>query len=205
LFLEGESGGAVSHAPRLVLASTSRYRRELLGRLRLPFEALAPGVDEAAREGELPMDRALRLALAKAQAVAERSAGALVIGSDQVAAARGQVLDKPGDAPRACAQLAQLSGATAAFYTAVAVICRAAGLQRVHLDTTQVRFRALSPDEIERYVAADQPYDCAGSFKAESLGITLFESIESQDPTALIGLPLIWLADALRGAGWALP
>jgi septum formation protein len=205
LFLEGESGGAVSGAPRLVLASTSRYRRELLARLRVPFEALAPQVDEAALADELPMDRALRLALLKAHAVAARSRGALVIGSDQVAVAAGRVLDKPGNAERACAQLAQLSGATAAFYTAVAVICPDSGLQRVHLDTTQVRFRALSRGEIERYVAADEPYDCAGGFKAESLGIALFESIESQDPTALIGLPLIWLADALRSAGWPLP
>ena len=205
MFLEGESGDDVSRAPRLLLASTSPYRRELLARLGLPFETEAPGVPESQIEGELPMDRALRLALAKAQAVAARHPDALIIGSDQVAAADPGVLEKPGNATRAVAQLAQLSGATARFYTACALICRDAGLRLAHLDTTRVTLRALSAAEIERYVARDAPYDCAGSFKAESLGITLFESIESSDPTALIGLPLIWLAGALRSAGHQVP
>ena len=195
----------MSRAPVLVLASTSRYRRELLARLRLPFEVAGPEVDEAASPGELPMDRALRLALAKARAVAARRAGALVIGSDQVAAAADGVLDKPGDAERCRSQLTRLSGGTARFYTACAVIDTAAELTLTHLDTTTVTFRDLSAAEIARYVEADQPFDCAGGFKAESLGITLFESIDSSDPTALIGLPLIWLAGALRSAGFPLP
>ncbi len=205
MFLEGESGGDVSRPPRLVLASTSRYRRALLARFGLPFETEAPGVPESQIEGELPMDRALRLALEKARAVAARCPDALVIGSDQVAAAGGGVLEKPGDAARARAQLAQLSGGSARFYTACALICQDTGLRLAHLDTTCVTLRALSAAEIERYVGRDEPYDCAGSFKAESLGITLFESIETSDPTALIGLPLIWLAGALRSAGHLLP
>jgi septum formation protein len=187
----------------VVLASTSRYRRELLGRLGVPFCVESPQVDEAALACEAPPDRALRLAIAKAQAVAARHAQALVIGSDQVAAVGAQVLDKPGDAARNRAQLARLSGNTARFYTAAALI--GPGRQLTHLDTTQVTFRALTPAQIERYVAAEQPYDCAGGFKAEGLGIALMASIESRDPTALIGLPLIWLADALRHAGLSLP
>jgi septum formation protein len=205
LFLEDDSGGKVSPAPTLVLASTSRYRRELLARLGLPFEAQSPAVDEPPVARELPMDRALRLALEKALAVAARQPQALVIGSDQVAAAGNGVLDKPGDAARCRAQLARLSGQTARFYTACAVIGLDAAVRQVHLDTTVVTFRTLTAAEIERYVARDQPYDCAGGFKAESLGIALLESIESCDPTALIGLPLIWLAGALRSAGHPLP
>lgn len=205
MFLEGDSGADVSAAPALILASTSRYRRELLGRFGVSFQTVAPGVDEAPRDGELPMDRAVRLALAKAEAVALRYPDALVIGSDQVAAAREGLLEKPGDAPRARAQLARLSGSSARFYTACAVIRRSAGVRTAHLDTTAVTFRVLSAAEIARYVARDEPYECAGAFKAESLGITLMDSIESADPTALIGLPLIWLAGALRCAGCALP
>jgi septum formation protein len=205
LFLEGESGGDVSPPPPLILASTSRYRKELLGRFGVPFEAHAPEVQEQARSGELPMDRARRLALEKAQAVAMRFPQALVIGSDQVAAASDGVLDKPGDAANARAQLGRLSGSSARFYTACAVLCRAPHLHLAHLDTTRVRVRVLTQAEIERYVEREAPYDCAGGFKAESLGITLFESIESADPTALIGLPLIWLAGALRAAGYLLP
>jgi septum formation protein len=205
LFLEGDSGGTVSSAPTLVLASTSPYRRELLTRLGLPFEAQSPGVDELPVAGELPMDRSLRLALEKALAVAARHPQALVIGSDQVAAAGNGVLDKPGDAARCRAQLARLSGQTARFYTACAVIGLDQALRQVHLDTTVVTFRTLTAAEIERYVAHDQPYDCAGGFKAERLGIALLESIDSCDPTALIGLPLIWLAGALRSVGCPLP
>jgi MAF protein len=195
----------MSPPPPLLLASTSRYRAELLGRLGVVFEALAPQVTEETLAGELPVDRARRLALAKAQAVAARHPEAVVIGSDQVAACQGRVLDKPGDAARAFSQLAFLSSQRAHFYTACAVLGTRVQLPLVHLDTTTVTFRALSTVEIERYVARDKPYDCAGGFKAEALGISLFESIENTDPTALIGLPLIWLAGALRGAGYLLP
>jgi septum formation protein len=195
----------MSPPPRLLLASTSRYRAELLGRLGVAFEALAPQVTEETLAGELPVDRARRLALAKAQAVAARHPEAVVIGSDQVAACQGRVLDKPGDAGRAFSQLAFLSSQRAHFYTACAVVGTKVQLPLVHVDTTTVSFRALSTVEIERYVARDEPYDCAGGFKAEALGISLFESIENTDPTALIGLPLIWLAGALRGAGYLLP
>ncbi len=189
--------------PPLILASTSSYRRELLGRLRLGFEAVPPGTPEDPIAAESASDQALRLALAKAQAVAERYTDAIVIGSDQVAAAGERVLDKPGDAARCRAQLAALSGHTAQFHTACAVL--GAGVRLAHVDTTTVLFRTLSPQEIERYVACEQPFDCAGGFKAEGLGISLFECIESQDPTALIGLPLIWLAGALRGVGYQVP
>jgi len=191
--------------PPLILASTSPYRRELLARLRLAFEAMPPGVPEERIDGESPADHALRLALAKAQAIAGRHAGALVIGADQVAAAGERVLGKPGDAVQCRAQLASLSGKTARFYTACAVLGVDAGVRLAHVDTTTVVFRSLTADEIERYVAREQPYDCAGGFKAEALGVALFECIESQDPTALIGLPLIWLAGALRCAGYHLP
>lgn len=189
--------------PPLILASSSAYRRELLGRLGLAFEAIPPGTPEDAAAGESGPDQALRLALAKAQAVAARFTDAIVIGSDQVAAAGERVLGKPGDAARCRAQLASLSGHSAQFYTACAVL--GAGVRLAHVDTTTVVFRTLSPPEIERYVAREQPYDCAGGFKAEGLGISLFECIESQDPTALIGLPLIWLAGALRGVGYQVP
>ena len=189
--------------PPLILASTSSYRRELLARLRLAFEAIPPQVPEEPVAGESASDRALRLALTKAQAVAERYSGAIVIGSDQVAAAGEHVLGKPGDAARCRAQLSALSGHTAHFYTACAVL--GAGVRLAHVDTTTVMFRTLSSPQIERYVECEQPYDCAGGFKAEGLGISLFERIESQDPTALIGLPLIWLAGALRGVGYQLP
>ncbi len=195
----------MSTPPRLLLASTSPYRRELLTRLGVPFEAVAPGVPEEALEGELPVDRARRLALAKAQAVAARHPDCVVIGSDQVAACQGRVLDKPGTAERAFRQLAFLSAQRASFHTACAVLGTHAQLPQVHVDTTGVNFRALSTAEIERYIARDQPYDCAGGFKAEALGISLFDSIDSVDPTALIGLPLIWLAAALRGGGFQLP
>jgi septum formation protein len=137
--------------------------------------------------------------------VALRRPDAVVIGSDQVAFAADQVLEKPGDAARTRAQLARLSGTTARFYTACAVLASQSGVRLAHLDTTVVTFRTLSAAEIERYVALDEPYDCAGGFKAERLGIALLESIDSSDPTALVGLPLIWLAGALRSAGYRLP
>jgi septum formation protein len=191
--------------PELILASTSPYRRSLLERLGIAFTAVPPGTPEDALAGELPPDRALRLAVAKAQAVASRRPDAVVIGSDQVAAVGSKVLDKPGDAARCRAQLSVASGSSARFHTACAVIAPQAGIRMVHIDTTTVFFRSLSSPEIERYVERERPFDCAGGFRVEGLGISLFESIESRDPTALIGLPLIWLACALRRAGFDLP
>lgn len=189
----------------LILASTSRYRRELLGRLGLPFLTESPGVDESAGHDASPAGRAARLARAKAHAIAQRHPGALVIGSDQVAALGDSVLDKPGNADRCRAQLATLAGQTAVFYTACTLIGLESGVERSHTDITRVVARALTPHEINRYVEREQPFDCAGGFKVEALGISLFERVESQDPTALVGLPLIWLAGALRGAGLAVP
>jgi septum formation protein len=190
---------------QLILASTSPYRRALLARLGLPFEVLPPQVTEDHRAGESAADRALRLATAKAQAVAARHPSALVIGSDQVASLGGEILDKPGDVARCRAQLAALSGRSAPFYTACVLIGGAPAVHLAHVDTTTVVFRSLSAVEIARYVERERPFDCAGGFRAETLGIALFDCIESQDPTALIGLPLIWLAGALRRAGFPLP
>jgi septum formation protein len=189
----------------LILASTSRYRRSLLERIAPPFEVHGPEVDEAPLEAEAPRARAVRLSLAKARAIAERYPKALVIGSDQVAALGGQVLDKPGDEETCIAQLTALSARTAQFFTGCALIGIDAEVRYEHLDTTTVAFRTLTATEIRRYVAREKPLDCAGGFKVEGLGITLFERVESQDPTALIGLPLIWLASALRKAGYLLP
>lgn len=189
----------------LILASTSRYRRELLARLALPFETAAPDVDETPRAGEAPRELALRLALEKAQAVAARKPQAIVIGSDQVADLHGQPLGKPGTHERAAAQLARMSGQTVLFHTAVAVVQASRGFAQSSLATVTVRFRALDAATIERYLLAEQPYDCAGSAKSEGLGIALLQAIESDDPTALIGLPLIRTAQLLRAAGLTLP
>ena len=193
----------------LVLASTSRYRRELLARLALPFETAAPDVDETPRAGEAPRELALRLALEKAQAVAQTMADctpqATVIGSDQVADLHGQPLGKPGTHERAAAQLARMSGQTVLFHTAVAVVQARRGFAQSSLATVTVRFRTLDAATIERYLLAEQPYDCAGSAKSEGLGIALLQAIESDDPTALIGLPLIRTAQLLRAAGLTLP
>ena len=186
---------------RLILASTSPYRRELLRRLRLPFASEAPGVEETRTPGEAPGPLALRLALAKAASVAARHPGAVVIGSDQVAECQGHVLGKPGSAERACEQLRQASGATVVFHTAVAVLHADGATRETHTDLTRVRFRRLGAEEIARYVALDEPYDCAGSFRSEGLGVALFESIETADPTGLVGLPLVWLSGALARAG----
>ena len=188
-------------APSLVLASTSRYRRELLQRLRLPFDVQAPEVDETALDGEAPAALALRLALAKAQAVASQRPSAVVIGSDQVCDLDGAAIGKPGSHARATAQLRQLSGRTAVFQTAVAVVRLDTGYAQVLLAPVTVRFRALGDAEIERYLRLEEPYDCAGSAKCETLGIALLEAIESDDPTALIGLPLIQTCALLRAAG----
>ena len=185
----------------LVLGSTSRYRRELLQRLGLPFTVAAPDVDETPLQGEAPRALALRLALAKAHAVAAQHPDAVVIGSDQVADLRGQPLGKPGTHERASAQLQRMSGETVIFQTAVAVVCAATGFEQVDLAPVEVRFRTLKGDEIERYLHAEQPYDCAGSAKSEGLGIALLESIDNDDPTALVGLPLIRTCRMLRAAG----
>jgi len=189
----------------LVLASTSRYRRELLARLTANFRAQAPQVNEAPLPGEAPAELALLLAEAKAREVAARSPGALVIGSDQVADLDGRLLGKPGSVENARAQLAACSGRAVIFHTAVCLLDARTEQQRAHaaIDATHVRFRSLQADEIAHYVAREQPLDCAGSFKSEGLGIALFERIESADPTALIGLPLIALCRLLHEAGIA--
>ena len=199
-----DSTGSAS-ARALVLGSTSRYRRELLTRLGLPFTTEAPGVDETPQNGELPRDLAVRLALAKARDVARRHPQAIVIGSDQVADLAGQPLGKPGNHERAVAQLRAMRGQTVIFQTAVSVVCQATGFKQSDLAAVEVRFRALEDDEIERYLRAEQPYDCAGSAKSEGLGIALLDAILSDDPTALIGLPLIRTARLLRAAGLRLP
>jgi len=187
--------------PPLILGSTSRYRRELLERLRLPFEVRSPLVDETPRAGEAPAALALRLALAKARAVAAQAPDAVVIGSDQVADLDGQPVGKPGDHARAVAQLQAMRGRTVVFQTAVAVVHQSAGFEASALVPVRVRFRDLGDAEIEHYLRTEQPYDCAGSAKSEALGIALLAAIESDDPTALVGLPLIRTADLLRQAG----
>ena len=189
----------------LVLGSTSRYRRELLSRLRLAFDVAAPDVDETPLPGEAPRALALRLALAKARDVAARHPQAIVIGSDQVADLAGRPLGKPGTHERAVAQLRAMSGQTVVFQTALSVVCVATGFEQTDLAAVEVRFRTLNEGEIERYLRAEQPYDCAGSAKSEGLGIALLEAIHSDDPTALVGLPLIRTARLLRAAGCVLP
>jgi septum formation protein len=186
---------------KLVLGSTSPYRRELLARLRMPFEVAAPEVDETPQHGEAPRALACRLAVAKARAVAARFPAAVVIGSDQVADLEGEPLGKPGTHERAVAQLRRMRGRTLVFQTAVAVVCRETGFEQVELAPVRVRFRALDDAEIEAYLRAETPYDCAGSAKSEGLGIALLDSIENDDPTALVGLPLIRTARLLRAAG----
>ncbi len=185
----------------LVLGSTSVYRRELLGRLRWPFEVAAPDVDETPKPGETPQALAQRLALAKAQSVAARFPQAIVIGSDQVADLDGQPLGKPGTHERATAQLRQMRGRTVVFQTALSVVCQASGFAASDLAPVRVQFRDVSDAEIEHYLRAEQPYDCAGSAKSEGLGIALLEAIHSDDPTALVGLPLIRTCRLLRAAG----
>ena len=189
----------------LVLGSTSRYRRELLSRLRLAFDVAAPDVDETPLPGEAPRALALRLALAKARDVAARHPQAIVIGSDQVADLAGRPLGKPGTHERAVAQLRAMSGQSVVFQTALSVVCVATGFEQTDLAAVEVRFRTLNEGEIERYLRAEQPYDCAGSAKSEGLGIALLEAIHNDDPSALVGLPLIRTARLLRAAGCVLP
>jgi septum formation protein len=189
-------------APRtLVLGSTSAYRRTLLERLRIPFTVAAPDVDESPLPGEQPRQIAMRLALAKARAVALYCPHSVVIGSDQVADLHGEALGKPGNFERAQAQLQRMSGQTVVFHTAVAVVCEAQQFVQEALVPVEVRFRTLSDAEISHYLLAETPYDCAGSAKSEGLGIALLERIDNKDPTALIGLPLIATARMLRAAG----
>lgn len=190
-----------AHARTVVLGSTSPYRRELLGRLGIAFEVAAPGVDETALADESPAALAARLALAKARAVARRFPGAVVIGSDQVAELDGEALGKPGNHANATAQLRRMRGRSVLFHTALAVVCQETGFQQEDVAVVRVRFRHLSDAEIEAYLVAEQPYDCAGSAKSEGLGIALLDAIESDDPTALVGLPLIRTCRMLRAAG----
>jgi septum formation protein len=189
------------HFSKLILGSTSPYRRELLARLNLAFEVHTPQVDETPFPHESPQVLAMRLALAKAQAVAALHPGALVIGSDQVANLNGSPMGKPGTHARAVEQLRALRGQCAAFYSAVALTCTDPVVELQALSTTTVHFRNYSDSEIEHYLRTEQPYDCAGSAKSEGLGIALLSKIESDDPTALIGLPLISTCDLLRRAG----
>lgn len=192
--------------PALVLASTSRYRRELLARLVERFDIEAPGVDEAPLPGETPVDAAVRLALAKARAVSRRRPDALVIGSDQTATLDDVgIIGKPGDHARAKAQLRAASGRTMVFHTALSVVCPARGFERTEVVDTRVRFRRLDDATIEAYLAREPAYDCAGSAKSEGLGIALIEAIDGPDPTALVGLPLIALTALLAAAGFRLP
>lgn len=192
-------------AAHLILASTSSYRAALLARLGVEFRIEAPGIDEAALMGESSGERALRLAHAKAAEVAARFPQDWVLGSDQVALCHGRVHGKPGNADACVKQLRASSGQRVVFHTAAVLRHGASGKALEHVDRTTVRFRELSEPEIAAYVLRDQPYDCAGGFRSEGLGIALFDAIESNDPTALVGLPLIWVAGALRRAGLAPP
>ena len=201
--LSGACDSSAMTVPRLILASTSPYRRELLGRLRLPFEAVSPGVDETPRAGEMPAALAVRLAEEKAHAVAIRHPDAIVIGGDQVAVLDGRALSKPETHENAITQLRSMRGRCVTFLTAVAVERNASGERRARLVPCQVQFRAFSDDVIEPYLRADRPYDCAGSAKIDSLGIALVERLDGDDPTALVGLPLIALVTLLGELGLA--
>ncbi|HEY5775526.1 MAG TPA: Maf family protein [Xanthomonadales bacterium] len=194
-----------SLAASLILASSSKYRKLLLSRFGIPFECCSPDIDESAGVAEAPIDLVARLASEKARTVSHSNRRAVVIGSDQVAVFKGRIIGKPGNHDTAARQLSSFSGEVVEFLTAVSVQCLDKGFTELHVDTTRVCFRVLDAAEIERYLETEQPYDCAGAFKAESLGIVLFERITSEDPTALIGLPLIRTAAMLRRAGLQLP
>jgi septum formation protein len=197
------SAATLSHSPQrpLILGSTSSYRRDLLSRLRVPFTVASPEVDETAMAGEAPFEMANRLALAKARAVAQKFPQAVVIGSDQVADLDGLALGKPGNFERAKSQLQQMRGKTVVFHTALAVVCLETGFEQHDTARVRVQFRDLSDAEISAYLLAETPYDCAGSAKSEGLGIALLASIDNDDPTALVGLPLIRTCNMLRAAG----
>ena len=201
MFKDQQQSTLTSSGRTLILGSTSRYRKELLSRLQIPFETVAPDVDETPHSNESPKDLALRLALAKARAVALKNPEAIVIGSDQVADLEGAPLGKPGNHHNATLQLQRMRGKTVIFQTALSVVCIATGYQRTDLAEVKVKFRNLSDVEIESYLRAEEPYDCAGSAKSEGLGIVLLDAIENDDPTALIGLPLIRTCQMLREAG----
>jgi septum formation protein len=186
---------------RLVLASTSSYRRQLLERLRLQFEVAAPQVDERALGGEAPADTAMRLAALKAQSVRSSHRDALIVGSDQVATSAGRILGKPGDHATAVRQLRALSGKVAEFHTAVSLLDAQSGQLQSRVVPCRVLFRTLNDARIERYLRLEQPYDCAGSAKVEALGIALIARMETEDPTSIIGLPLIALTELLERAG----
>lgn len=190
---------------KLILGSSSKYRKALLDRLSIPYTVQAPDVDETPLSGEAPQALAQRLALAKARAIAQLHPGSVVIGSDQVADLHGEPLGKPGNHERAVAQLRRMRGQTVIFQTALAVVCEETGFCQTDLAAVRVRFRDLSDTEIENYLHAEQPYDCAGSAKSEGLGIALLDHIDNDDPTALVGLPLIRTARLLRQAGLRLP
>lgn len=190
-----------THSRTLILGSTSVYRRELLARLHIPFEVAAPDVDETPWQGEAPRALAERLALAKARGVAAKFPQAVVIGSDQVADLHGQSLGKPGTHDRAVAQLRLMRGQTVVFQTAVSVVCLESGFEQSSLAAVRVTFRDLTDSEIENYLRIERPYDCAGSAKSEGLGIALLASIDSDDPTALVGLPLIRTCKMIQAAG----
>jgi septum formation protein len=192
---------ASTHQRQVILGSTSAYRRELMNRLRIPFDVQSPEVDETALAGESPLQLAKRLALAKAQTVAQKFPEFVVIGSDQVADLEGLALGKPGNFERATLQLRQMRGKTVVFHTALAVVCHATGFVAQDCASVNVVFRDLTDHEITAYLLAETPYDCAGSAKSEGLGIALLTSIDSDDPTALVGLPLIRTCNMLRAAG----
>ncbi|MFY8015126.1 MAG: Maf family nucleotide pyrophosphatase [Limnohabitans sp.] len=192
---------AIASGRPLILGSTSRYRKELLARLCIPFQVEAPEVDETPQAQESPKDLALRLALAKARAVAKKYPDAVVIGSDQVADLEGEPLGKPGNHTNAVKQLKRMRGKTVIFQTALSVVCVATGFEQTDLAAVKVTFRDLTDAEIESYLKAEEPYDCAGSAKSEGLGIALLAAIDNDDPTALIGLPLIRTCHMLRAAG----
>jgi len=194
-----------SLSARLILASSSKYRKMLLQRLGVPFDCRSPDIDETALENESPRDLVMRLASEKAREVCRQCPSSTVIGSDQLALFNNRVVGKPGSQPVALQQLLSFSGHSIEFLTAVSVQCHESGFTDQHIDSTLVHFRVLEQEEIERYLEKEQPFDCAGAFKAESLGITLFERISSDDPTALIGLPLIQTAKLLRRSGFQLP
>ena len=191
----------LSDRRRLILASTSTFRRDLLARLALPFMAQAPEVDETRLPGETAPELVARLAERKAAAVARQEPAALIIGSDQVAVLDGAIIGKPGDHQRAAAQLQQASGRTVVFHTGLCLLDSANGERQIAVEEFRVAFRVLTPAMIERYLRREQPYQCAGSFKSEGLGIALFERLEGDDPTSLIGLPLIRLTRMLEAAG----
>jgi len=190
---------------KLILASGSPYRQALLTRLRLPFESLAPEVNESPLADEPTVATTVRLALAKAEYIAASHPGAWVIGSDQLAEFAGQSIGKPGGEEQAVAQLMQFSNRSINFHTSAAVVCKASGFCQLKTVRTEVRFRRLSEDEVRRYVALDQPTDCAGAFRSEAAGPMLLRTMRSSDPTAIIGLPLISVSRMLRKAGFKLP